>query len=334
MPLSAAALFVLLGLATTAVAADKSGAPFPLGGLRVETSALIPNGPDDAQMPADACTECNEGCVAGFAFAGSDGELYIYDYGKRNLKCLGPSLDVTRDLRLLPGVPVSHPVYSPRDGAVAPDGTIYLLSDCGREGERYRLYTLPPGSRAWQASDPFDEPARAWNRSDRQPIPVMGAARIAVDDDSVAVLYDRDRRRDGGITIAHHGRLLPERERVTLAPGIRLSTGGSLVVRKGMAAALRLASGAEMSMPFKRGGLLGVDRNGVSYYGVSRPGPPFYLEAYDASGKLLGRSDPPKYDSLRSLTGKGDIIACPTGGLFVLRFEKRGLRIDRLRVGG
>jgi hypothetical protein len=91
----------------------------------------------------------------GLAMVGAGGEVYIYDFGHRNIKHVVIRNGRSAKPKIIPGLQ-----WVPEDGAATLDGALFLLVDRWGNGvaqdvARFAVFKWNPGVEAWEESEPL-----------------------------------------------------------------------------------------------------------------------------------------------------------------------------------
>ena len=268
----------------------------------------IAYGSGRSEIGASRCSEGEEGCILGFAFLGDDELLYLYDYGHDDIKRIKLGRDSIASLSVIRGVRPSQPLAFPRDGTAAIDGTIFLVSDQGRDPDRLRVLSLSPGDSSWKATSKFDLPSD--DRPGAPHVPIAGGVRIQVDPGAGAVVRDVYSGAQTTSGVRESGDRLEVRPDSTLA--------GS---------APSPPSGSSFYPPFLKAQCYGSDQFGRWFFGVIDNGPPFHIRCYTRSGRLIAESEFPKVHFTNRLIGRGHEFLARDGRLLILEPTEKNLRI-------
>jgi hypothetical protein len=298
--------------------------------FQTTTLSVLPFGSRPEEIAAGTCDDCLGRCVIGFAFVGLDASLYLYDYHAHNIKMVGFTSAGSAEMTILPAPSIPNPSDTPEDGAVGPDGALYLLSDNGGEQGRYALHILHPGDHTWTSTAHFDDATRGVKQlPSGGVVRVQNTGRLMVAEDSQVVLYGTDQRLDGGVTVAARDTLLPEALRTSRPPGIALHSGGYLRATP-QGHAIESASGSTVELALPYASCLGADASGNSYYSVPHRGADRdhgFLECYDSAGQLVARREILSQPWHRELYGRGRWFVCSTGLVLQLLDDAKSLKV-------
>ncbi len=312
-------IVVLLGGANTC----GRGEPTAPAAFHEVAVGRLPAGSDPDQIGLIDCDDCGELC-SGAPFLGADGTVYFYESRPNNLKMLRAG---SSEVMVIAGPRVTARNAQPIDGAVSPDGTIYLLADRGTTTQRYRIYVRAPSEAGWRAADSLDDPDIGWTELSRKRVTAHGSIRIDISPRGAVEVFDFDRRSSAAIVVGDEGGVRRADARIKLPPGavgrlnhtIRRSDHTTVV------------AGAEGTRVFSTSGVfLGTDARDNLYFRA--PGPADgvdLLRRYGPEGRLLAEGTVPARPIASLLLGKGTFQLAPEGDIYQFRMTPKGLEVTR-----
>jgi hypothetical protein len=268
-----------------------------------------------------------------FFAVGTDGDIYIYDGVKENIKLYGTN---GAFLDTISGVP-SHLGFSdPKDMTVTPERNIYILCETNHPDDRYRVFVTARGMDR-PRSVPVTVP---WSFCrDEAGYRVYSAAEIASDRDGSVYLMDKMVWKS--LKIVDKGKALSDSAQLSsLRDGVVTTTGRvlSYVARKSDADSRgKLMLFDDTGRLLKdlsalHGGPLGTDTLGNIYLGsLEGPDNGLFLRITKNSpdGNLLAVIDVPRSERLTYTYGKGNRIVGVDGSIYEMIGARESVRVRK-----
>jgi hypothetical protein len=288
--------------------------------------ASIPTGELPQQIGANECIDCEEYCTIGFAFLGSDGRLFFYDFAHRNLKSIGTSGSAAPTV--LPGLD-----DQPFAGAQLYNGDLFVAADRFENGQpemvgrRFAVYRLRPGQTRWEQVVEFQPP---WlGTRDGHPV-IDHALGLAVGTDGVLYLHNAGR----GIGLARAGSIFSGNERLETSELVARMGRGVLTVAPDRARPFfldRLGSRVR-SLSASRLVLLGSDQSGRLYSMSIFPDLRVTADRLQPDGRTDASIAVPERISPIGLRS-GTYLVTPDGQLLHVHATREALVVYRHRFG-